>query len=180
LVAGSSIGAHRRTTELSFQRVKHSNSLAASSVQTIDQFHPKSACDDITRLYKYTPRSRRAGREFKLRNARSKAGFSAGEGEAPMRFSKEFKPTDTHHDAAPPANKPVPMRPKNTPILDESERLADLKMVARRLGVSPRYVQTLVRRGLIPVIRLGRRCTRFDLEAVLTAVRKLEIQEQGR
>ena len=97
-----------------------------------------------------------------------------------MRFSKEFKPTDTHHDAAPPANKPVPMRPKNTPILDESERLADLKMVARRLGVSPRYVQTLVRRGLIPVIRLGRRCTRFDLEAVLTAVRKLEIQEQGR
>ena len=72
------------------------------------------------------------------------------------------------------------MRPKNTPALDESERLADLKMVARRLGVSTRYVQKPVRRRVIPVIRLGRRCTRFDLEAVLTAVRKFEIQEQGR
>jgi excisionase family DNA binding protein len=95
-----------------------------------------------------------------------------------MRFSKELNhPTA---DTAPPTTKPVPMRPKVDPILDETERLADLKMVARRLGVSPRYVQTLVRRKVIPVIRLGRRCTRFDLDAVLNAVRKFEIQEQGR
>jgi excisionase family DNA binding protein len=104
-----------------------------------------------------------------------KSGFQAGEREAPMRFSKELK--FNLPDSAPPTNKPVPMRPKVDPILDGSERLADLKMVARRLGVSPRYVQTLVRRKAIPVIRLGRRCTRFDLDAVLNAVRKFEITE---
>jgi excisionase family DNA binding protein len=102
-----------------------------------------------------------------------------------MRFSKEFKATQPSPDTvlpdtAPPTNKPVPMRPKTEPILDEGERLADLKMVARRLGVSPRFVQTLVRRKAIPVIRLGRRCTRFDLDQVLTAVRKYEVQERGR
>jgi excisionase family DNA binding protein len=95
-----------------------------------------------------------------------------------MRFSKEL--IQPRPDSAPPPNKPVPMRPKADPILDASERLADLKMVARRLGVSKRYVQTLVRRKVIPVIRLGRRCTRFDLDSVLAAVRKFEIQEQGR
>ena len=97
-----------------------------------------------------------------------------------MRFSKEVKLTLPEAEITPPPNRPVPMRPKVEPILDASERLADLKMVARRLGVSPRYVQTLVRRKVIPVIRLGRRCTRFDLEAVLIAVRKFEVQEQGR
>jgi excisionase family DNA binding protein len=95
-----------------------------------------------------------------------------------MRFSKEFKATQPP-DIAPPTNKPVPMRPKIDPIPDESERLANLKMVARRLGVSPRFVQTLVRRKVIPVIRLGRRCTRFDLDDVLTAVRKFEVQSRG-
>jgi excisionase family DNA binding protein len=92
-----------------------------------------------------------------------------------MKFSKPLNPHNT--DIQPPTNKPVPMRPKADPILDESERLADLKMVARRLGVSPRYVQTLVRRRVIPVIRLGRRCTRFDLDSVITAVKKFEVHE---
>ncbi len=98
-----------------------------------------------------------------------------------MRFSRELKPTQPLidipplPDIAPPPHKPVPMRPKIDPILDDSERLANLKMVARRLGVSPRFVQTLVRRKVIPVIRLGRRCTRFDLDEVLTAVRKSEV-----
>jgi excisionase family DNA binding protein len=109
-----------------------------------------------------------------------KSGSRAGEREEPMRFSKEFKLPQPPTDIAPPPNKPVPMRPKADPILDASERLADLKMVARRLGVSPRFVQTLVRRKQIPVIRLGRRCTRFDLDEVLAALRKFEAQEQGR
>ena len=94
-----------------------------------------------------------------------------------MKFSKSLNPHNG--DTQPPTNRPVPMRPKADPVLDESERLADLKMVARRLGVSPRYVQTLVRRKVIPVIRLGRRCTRFDPDSVLAAVRKFEIQELG-
>ncbi len=92
-----------------------------------------------------------------------------------MKFSKPLNPNNG--DSQPPMNKPVPMRPKADPILDASERLADLKMVARRLGVSPRYVQTLVRRKVIPVIRLGRRCTRFDLDSVITAVKKFEVHE---
>ena len=96
-----------------------------------------------------------------------------------MRLSKEFKATEPSPDTTPPANKPVPMRPKIEPILDESERLADLKMVARRLRVSPRFVQTFVRRKVIQAIRLGRRCTRFDLDDVLTAVRKFEVQSRG-
>ena len=97
-----------------------------------------------------------------------------------MKFSKDVQLNQSLPDTVPPLTKPVPMRPKDDIKLDESERLADLKMVARRLGVSPRYVQTLVRRKVIPVIRLGRRCTRFDLSSVLTAVRKFEIEEVGR
>jgi excisionase family DNA binding protein len=97
-----------------------------------------------------------------------------------MRFYRDLT---THHqlpDNEPPANKPVPMRPKDRPSLDAGERLADLKMVAQQLGVSTRYVQKLVRRRAIPVIRLGRRCTRFDLPNVITAVKKFEIRETGR
>lgn len=94
-----------------------------------------------------------------------------------MRFQKEFKQTEAH----PPVTQPVPMRPKEqTPQVDDAERLADLKIVARRLGVSPRYVQQLARRKVIPVIKLGRRCVRFDLDAVMKAVARFEVQEIGR
>lgn len=94
-----------------------------------------------------------------------------------MRFYKELDQPDTQ-----PANgQPVPMRSKEQkPQVDETERLADLKVVARRLGVSTRYVQQLTRRKVIPVIKLGRRCTRYDLDAVLKAVRRFEVQEIGR
>jgi len=95
-----------------------------------------------------------------------------------MRFSQQLNPANG--DAQPPVSKPVPMRPRDAALPDDSHQLADLKTVARRLRVSPRYVQTLVRRKVIPVIRLGRRCTRFDLDAVLSAISKFEIQEQGR
>ena len=97
-----------------------------------------------------------------------------------MRFYKDFINQQQPLDNEPPTNKPVPMRPKNQPLPDESERLANLRMVAQRLGVSTRYVQQLVRKRAIPVIRLGRRCTRFDLPTVLTAVKKFEIREMGR
>src|SRR5436190_13780025 len=109
--------------------------------------------------------------------AREHPAFAAGRKEATMRFQKEFKQTDTQ----PPAGQPIPMRPKEQkPQVDETERLADLKIVARRLGVSTRYVQQLTRRKVIPVIKLGRRCTRYDLDAVLKAVRRFEVEEIGR
>ena len=93
---------------------------------------------------------------------------------------KFFKQLEQPEDKLP-INQTVPMRPKEqAPKVDEGERLADLKIVARRLGVSTRYVQQLTRRKVIPVIRLGRRCTRYDLDAVLSAVRRFEVQEMGR
>jgi excisionase family DNA binding protein len=92
-----------------------------------------------------------------------------------MRFSQQLNPADG--DAQPPVNKPVPMRPRDAALLDDRVHLADLSGVAKKLGVSKRYVQTLVRRKVIPVIRLGRRCTRFDLDSVMSAVKKFEIHE---
>jgi excisionase family DNA binding protein len=90
-----------------------------------------------------------------------------------MKFTKQLNLAD---DAQPPISKPVPIVPK-TRLPDDSDHLADLHGVARRLGVSTRYVQILVRRKVIPVIRLGRRCTRFDLDGVMHAVKKFEIHE---
>ena len=91
-----------------------------------------------------------------------------------MKFTKRLNQAD---DIQPPANKPVPMRPKDAALPDDSDQLADLSGVAKKLGVSKRFVQALVRRRVIPVIRLGRRCTRFDLDRVMHAVRKFEIHE---
>jgi excisionase family DNA binding protein len=91
-----------------------------------------------------------------------------------MKFTKELNPAE---DAQPPISKPVPMIPRDKALPDDSDHLADLQTVAKRLRVSKRYVQTLVRRKVIPVIRLGRRCTRFDLDGVMNAVKKYEIHE---
>ena len=52
--------------------------------------------------------------------------------------------------------------------------------VAFNLKVSKRHVQSLVRRKIIPVIRLGKRCTRFDLARVQMAIKRYEIIEMGR
>jgi excisionase family DNA binding protein len=95
-----------------------------------------------------------------------------------MKFFREIETRKT--EAQPPLGRPLPMRPKGQPPVDEAGRLADLKTVARQLRVSPRYVQQLTRRKAIPVIRLGRRCTRYDLDAVLAALRRFEVHEMGR
>jgi hypothetical protein len=58
--------------------------------------------------------------------------------------------------------------------------LINLDGVAKHLRVSRRYVQSLVRRKIIPVIRLGKRCTRFDLVRVRAAIQRYEIEEFGR
>jgi hypothetical protein len=61
------------------------------------------------------------------------------------------------------------------PVATHASRLTDIDGVAAALDISRRHVQTLVRRKAIPVIRLGRRCTRFDLDSVMSAVKKFEI-----
>jgi excisionase family DNA binding protein len=92
-----------------------------------------------------------------------------------MKFIKQLNQAD--NDAQPPIDKPVPMRPKDLALPDDSNSLTDLCGVARKLGVSKRFVQVLVRRNEIPVIRLGRRCNRFDLDSVMTAVKRRQIDE---
>jgi excisionase family DNA binding protein len=91
-----------------------------------------------------------------------------------MRFVKEQKTENVTRDN--PAPKTSTERP--TPRLEDG--LTDIDGVASALGVSRRYVQSLVKRKVIPVIRLGRRCTRFDLARVLAAVKRYEVIEMGR
>jgi excisionase family DNA binding protein len=90
---------------------------------------------------------------------------------------KVFKPLNEIDGSQPPVTKPVPMRPRQSAALDRSEQLTDLKGVAKRLGVSKRFVQSLVKAKAIPVIRLGRRCVRFDTDAVITAMKRFEVKE---
>jgi excisionase family DNA binding protein len=91
-----------------------------------------------------------------------------------MKFIKQLNRAE---DAQPPVGKPIPMRPKTLALPDDREQLTDLIGVARKLGVSKRFVQELVKNKTIPVIRLGRRCVRFDPDAVLTAVKRFEVKE---
>lgn len=57
-----------------------------------------------------------------------------------MRFYRDFNSNQSTPDHEPLMGKPVPMRPKDNRVFEESERSADLKMVARRLGISRRHV----------------------------------------
>ena len=95
-----------------------------------------------------------------------------------MKFFKELNQVET--DSLPPVNKPVPMRPNDLALPDDSDSLTDLSGVARKLGVSKRFVQKLVRRNKIPVIRLGRRCNRFDLDSVMTALKQSQQTDEAR
>jgi hypothetical protein len=63
-----------------------------------------------------------------------------------MRFFKELNPVE--NESQPPVNKPVPMRPKDK-VSDNSNQLADLDTVARKLRMSKRHVQAPVRRRAI-------------------------------
>ncbi|HLJ91401.1 MAG TPA: helix-turn-helix domain-containing protein [Candidatus Angelobacter sp.] len=96
-----------------------------------------------------------------------------------MRFHKEFNSNPFSDDQLP-IHKPVPMQPKDRAVPDDSDTFANIRTVARLLNISPRHVQRLAQRKVIPVIRLGRRCTRFDIEAVIAAVRKYQLNERGR
>jgi excisionase family DNA binding protein len=49
--------------------------------------------------------------------------------------------------------------------------------VARAVKVSQRTIETWVKQRKIPVVRLGKRCVRFHLASVLSALRKFQINE---
>lgn len=104
--------------------------------------------------------------------------LTAGEKEDDMKFIKQLNQGDT--DIQPPVTKPVPMQVNASALPDDSDSLTDVSGVARKLGVSKRFVQKLVRRNKIPVIRLGRRCNRFDLDSVMTALKERNQTDEAR
>lgn len=69
----------------------------------------------------------------------------------------------------------------NVVMLPVNERvLLRQKELARALGVSARSIDNLRARKAIPTIKISSRMVRFDLVAVLTALRRYEIREVGR
>ncbi len=68
---------------------------------------------------------------------------------------------------------PPPMQP----LPRDRDSLVKVEEMARILGVSRRYLHTPMARKAIPVIRLGHRCTRFDVASVLAAVKRFEVEE---
>ena len=63
---------------------------------------------------------------------------------------------------------------------NDSAGLVKKMAVARAASVSPRTIDNLQRRKLIPYIKLSARCVRYHLPSVLAALRKFEIREAGR
>ena len=58
-----------------------------------------------------------------------------------------------------------------------SERLLKRHELASRLAMSSRGVAEMTRKRMIPVIRLGRKCVRYDFAKVKAAIDRFEIQE---
>lgn len=98
-----------------------------------------------------------------------------------MKFFKELptRPTaEITTDNRPAAHRTAPN--VNDPARPEvGNRLATLDVVAQTLHISKRSVQRLVKRKVIPVIRLGKRCLRFDMNRVLAAVKRFEVEEMA-
>ena len=58
-----------------------------------------------------------------------------------------------------------------------SERLLKRHELAARLAMSSRGIAELTRKRMIPVIRLGRKCVRYDFAKVKAAIDRFEIKE---
>ena len=56
-----------------------------------------------------------------------------------------------------------------------AENLLKREELAARLAMSPRGVAELTRRRVIPVIRIGRRCVRYDFAKVQAAIARFEV-----
>jgi hypothetical protein len=63
--------------------------------------------------------------------------------------------------------------------LSATPDLALLKrpQLAKAINVSPRTVDNLQRRKIIPWVRISSRCVRFHLPSVIAALRKFEVKE---
>jgi hypothetical protein len=55
--------------------------------------------------------------------------------------------------------------------------LKDKKGIAELLGLTVRGVECLVAARKIPVLKISRKCVRFDADRVLAALKKFEVKE---
>ena len=59
---------------------------------------------------------------------------------------------------------------RNNPLIKNETTYVSAEKVARRYGVSQRYILKLAAEDKIPSLRIARKCIRFDLEAVAAAL----------
>ena len=58
--------------------------------------------------------------------------------------------------------------------------LIDKRACARAISASTRSVDNWIRERKIPVVRISKRCVRFHLPSVISALRRFEVIEAGR
>jgi hypothetical protein len=79
------------------------------------------------------------------------------------------------HNNAPMPNALVPLSAGT-----DQPALVTRGQLARQLSLSCRSVDNLQKQRKIPFIRISRRCVRFHVPSVLTALRRFEVREIGR
>jgi len=62
----------------------------------------------------------------------------------------------------------------------QPQHLLNKREVAARLGLTVRGVECLLARRVIPVIRLSRRCVKFNWDRVKEALARYEVREIGK
>jgi hypothetical protein len=87
---------------------------------------------------------------------------------------RTYKTTSERHNTAPKENVLGP------PSVHDDPALLKRPQLARAINVSPRTIDNFVARKIIPAIRISARCVRFDLGAVLRALKRFEVKEAGR
>jgi excisionase family DNA binding protein len=70
--------------------------------------------------------------------------------------------------------------PENSPAPGAgNDCLLNKDQLAKLLGIKRRGVEGLMKDRKIPVLRLGRRCIRFELDKVMASLRRLEQRAIG-
>ena len=70
--------------------------------------------------------------------------------------------------------------PAVSPVISIGQILVDKKGLAKALSISPRKIDYMRARGIIPCIELGNRFVRFNLAEVITALeRRYRLQAAG-
>lgn len=62
----------------------------------------------------------------------------------------------------------------NTASTGSEKKLVTTNTLARRYELSPRQIQLMTSNGLLPVVKLGRRCTRYPITECDAALAKFQ------